>query len=236
MNYAGDSPHMPTPDQVKQHFNSHWWRRGVLYGRWKSQTVRNTESSFGARHKVECRVQRPRLRPRTLWKLSLGQSQDLKQGVLSHRCRHSVSFWSHCSSDASLLITKRSNVALEDHKETVCSYLNEYRLAERLVQERLQMVFMGYIITSCWMKLYQRMKHWLTRGLIKNLAQVTENDITGCFHQVTEPCYDNNNRVLSNRKLANVLSRVHEIKRSPTLDSHAYLLTKSTWPGYLRTV
>jgi hypothetical protein len=23
MNYAGDSPHMPTPDQVKQHFNSH---------------------------------------------------------------------------------------------------------------------------------------------------------------------------------------------------------------------
>jgi hypothetical protein len=87
-----------------------------------------------------------------------------------------------------LLITKTSNVALEDHKATVCGYLNEYRLAEPSVQEQLQMLFMNYIITACWMKLHRCMKHWTTHGLIRNLAQAAENDITNFFHQVTEPC------------------------------------------------
>ena len=63
------------------------------------------------------------------------------------------------------------------------------------------------------------MKHWTTRGLIRNLAQVTENTIAVFFRQVTTPRSRIDGRALSDRKLVTVLLGIQKINVSHTLDN-----------------
>ena len=57
-------------------------------------------------------------------------------------------------------------VHFDDHIATVQSYLDAYKAALKLTQDKMSVIFWGYLTAACWKKLPSQMDHWLIEGII----------------------------------------------------------------------
>ena len=79
---------------------------------------------------------------------------------------------------ASYLQSANSRITLPDHVTTLNAYLNDYRMTDNESdRKKMSSLFSDYITAACWKKMYYRMTHWATLGLIKNLAEVQDRSI-----------------------------------------------------------
>ena len=63
-------------------------------------------------------------------------------------------------------------MSLADHMETMRSYLNTYKASSHSTRREMSATCFEYIIMSCWRRMYRRVCHWSTHGLLYGLVDV----------------------------------------------------------------
>jgi hypothetical protein len=78
-------------------------------------------------------------------------------------------------------------VNLETHLETVRSYLNDYKTLPEGERKEISRIFVKFILTSCWPKMYRRVHSWSSLSLIKQLCAIDRNAIQDLSSRFEQP-------------------------------------------------
>ena len=68
-------------------------------------------------------------------------------------------------------------VDLEVHLETIRCYLNEYKTLAEGQRKEISRIFVKFILTSCWPKMYRRVHSWPCLSLIMQLCAIDRDTI-----------------------------------------------------------
>jgi hypothetical protein len=77
-------------------------------------------------------------------------------------------------------------VNLDAHLATIRSYLNEYKTFQG-ARNDISSIFVKYIITSCWPKMYRRIHSWSSLNLIKQICSIDYATIQSLSLQSAPP-------------------------------------------------
>jgi hypothetical protein len=140
---------------------------------WRPNVQRSNKGSG------ECNLNPHELRLADLTTATFGPRYSSICGIL-----HREYYPAHLSNSDPLAIRGMVPISLESHAKTVAAYLNCYKRASSVDQEKYGRDFYAYLLTACWKKMHARISSWPAVGLIFGLhAALTLNVLKDVIEQ-----------------------------------------------------